>query len=112
MLMADGRTGHAELLIGDSHIRLADEMPDMGHRSPSTLGGTTFSLMLYVQNVDAQFEQAVSAGAKVLRPLADQFYGDRTGGIEDPFGHQWYLATHIEDVEPEEMKRRMAAQGH
>jgi PhnB protein len=108
----DGTIGHAEVLIGDSHIMLADEPPDSTHSSPSSLGGTTFSLMLYVENVDAVFDQAVAAGAKVLRPVADQFYGDRTGGIEDPFGHQWYLATHVEDVSEEEMKRRMAAQKH
>jgi PhnB protein len=108
----DGRIGHAEILIGDSHVMLADEYPELSHRSPSSLGGTTFSLMIYTENVDALFDRAVAAGAKVLRPVADQFYGDRTGGIEDPFGHQWYLATHVEDVSEEELNRRMAAQGH
>jgi PhnB protein len=104
-----GRIGHAELKLGDSVVMLADEVPEMGHKSPQTLGGTGVSLLLYVPDVDAAVAQAVQSGAKLKRPVADQFYGDRTGGIEDPFGHVWYLATHIEDVSPEEMKRRMAA---
>jgi PhnB protein len=108
--MDDGdRIGHAEIKIGDSVVMLADEHPEMGHKSPQTLGGSPISLLLYVRNVDKAVEQAVAAGAKVVRPVADQFYGDRTGGVEDPFGHHWYLATHVEDVTPEEMKRRMAA---
>jgi PhnB protein len=110
MPMPDGKIGHAEVRIGDSVVMLADENTEANARSPRTVGGTPVSLMLYVQDVDRTFAQAVELGAKVERPLADQFYGDRTGGVIDPFGHRWYLATHKEDVSPEEMKRRMAAQ--
>lgn len=106
----DGRIGHAEIRIGDSPIMLADEHPDMGARSPEAWGGSPVSLMLYVEDVDRVFAQAVEAGAVVERPLADQFYGDRTGGLKDPFGHVWYVATHIEDVPPEELDRRAKAQ--
>ncbi len=102
----DGRIGHAELTIGGAHVMLADENPDMNARSPKSVGGSPISLVLYVEEVDKTVDRAVRAGAKVKRPVADQFYGDRTGGIEDPFGHQWYVATHIEDVSPEEMKKR------
>jgi PhnB protein len=112
MDMPGGRIGHAELQIGDSRLMLADEMPEMPDavaRSPKGLGGTTFGLMIYVPDVDAQFKQAVASGGIVKRPLTDQFYGDRSGTIEDPFGHVWTLATHVEDVSPEEMKKRMAA---
>ena len=112
MPMPDGRVGHAELQVGDSRFMLADEMPEMPDvvaKSPSTLGGTTAGLMLYVADVDALFKRAVDAGAKQKRPLANQFYGDRSAVVEDPFGHVWTLATHVEDVSPEEMKRRMAA---
>lgn len=105
-----GRIAHAEIMIGDSHIMLADEHPEMNARSPHTLGGSPVSFMLYVEDVDAMVAQAVTAGAKLTRPLADQFYGDRTGGVEDPFGHSWYIATHVEDVAPEELQRRAAAQ--
>jgi PhnB protein len=105
----DGKLGHAEIKIGDSPIMLADEFPDMGAISPQTLGGTPVSLLLYVEDVDAQFNRAVAAGAKVLRPLKDQFYGDRSGTVEDPFGHKWSLATHKEDVTSEEMQRRYEA---
>src|SRR5258706_9801058 len=105
----DKKVGHAELKIGDSIVMLADEFPERGARSPQTVGGSPVQLLLYVPDVDAAVKQATDAGAKVTRPVADQFYGDRTGGIEDPFGHHWYLATHIEDVTAEEMKRRMAA---
>ncbi|MBL0313122.1 MAG: VOC family protein [Holophagaceae bacterium] len=105
----EGRIGHAEIRIGDSHIMLADEHPEMGAKSPETLGGSPVSLMLYVQDVDQVFAQAVEAGAGVERPLADQFYGDRTGGLKDPFGHVWFVATHIEDVPPEELDRRAKA---
>ena len=101
-----GRIGHAELEIGDSVVMLADENPEMNARSPRSVGGSPISLLLYVENVDATVDRAVAAGAKLKRPVADQFYGDRTGGIEDPFGHQWYLATHVEDVSPEEMRKR------
>jgi len=105
----DGKIGHAELLIDDSHVMLADENPGMGARAPRSIGGSPVSLLLYVEDVDAVVSKAVSLGAKLTRPVADQFYGDRTGGLEDPFGHNWYVATHKEDVSPEEMKRRSAA---
>jgi PhnB protein len=101
-----GRIGHAEVKLGDSHVMLADENPDMNARSPKSVGGSPISLLLYVDDVDKTVERAIAAGAKLKRPVADQFYGDRTGGIEDPFGHQWYVATHIEDVSPEEMQKR------
>ncbi len=101
-----GRIGHAEVKIGDSHVMLADENPDMNARSPKSVGGSPISLLLYVDDVDKTVDRAIAAGAKLKRPVADQFYGDRTGGIEDPFGHQWYVATHIEDVSPEEMQKR------
>jgi PhnB protein len=103
----DGRIGHAEIKIGDSIVMLADGSPEMGYKSPRTLGGSPISLLLYVEDVDRVVDRAVAAGAKLTRPVADQFYGDRTGGIEDAWGHQWYVATHVEDVSPEEMKRRM-----
>ena len=108
MRMADaqGRVGHAEIRIGDSVIMLADEQPAMGYRSPRSLGGSSVSILLYLDDVDEVFERAVNAGAKAQRPVADQFYGDRSGTLEDPFGHVWTVATHVEDVEPEEMKRR------
>ena len=106
-----GKIGHAEIKIGDSPIMLADEAPDMGALSPETLGGTPVSILLYVEDVDAVFNQAIAAGAKVQRPVKDQFYGDRTGGVTDPFGHVWYVATHKEDVSPEEMRKRAAAAG-
>jgi PhnB protein len=104
-----GKVGHAELLIGDSRIMLADELPEMGARSPQSIGGSPVRLLLYVEDVDAVASQAIAAGAKLVRPIADQFYGDRAGGLEDPFGHYWHLATHIEDVSAEEMKRRSEA---
>lgn len=107
----DGKIGHAEIRIGDSPIMLADESPAMGARSPQSLGGSPVTLHLYVEDVDATFAQAVAAGATVQRPVADQFYGDRAGGIVDPFGHSWYIATHKEDVSPEELKKRAAAAG-
>jgi PhnB protein len=105
-----GKIGHAEIAIGKAHIMLADEMPEMGIRSPDTLGGTSFSMFVYVEDVDSFFKRAVEAGATELRPVADQFYGDRMGFLKDPFGHQWGFATHIEDVSREEMERRAAAQ--
>ncbi len=111
MAQPDGRIGHAEIRIGNSPIMLADEVPEMGHRSPQSLGGSPVSILLYVEDVDALFNQAVSAGAKVERPVQDQFYGDRTGGVTDPFGHVWCIATHKEDVSPEEMRKRAAAAG-
>jgi PhnB protein len=106
-----GKLMHAEMKIGDSPVMLADEMPDEGHVGPQTLGGAAVSLLLYVENVDARFAQAIAAGATVKRAVADQFYGDRTGTLADPFGHVWSLATHKEDVSMEEMQRRMAKMG-
>lgn len=100
------KVGHAELRIGDSAIMLADECPDMGYRSPESYGGTPVSIHLYVESVDAVVEQAVRSGAKVERPVKDEFYGDRTGTLRDPFGHVWSVATHKEDISPGEMKRR------
>lgn len=105
----DGRVGHAELDVGDSMIMLADESPDMGARGPRTIGGTPVTLHVYVENVDEVFERAVKAGAQVLRPLENRFYGDRSGQFEDPFGHHWNVASHVEDVPPEEMARRAEA---
>ena len=100
---------HAEIKIGDSFVMLADEHPQMGAVSPQTLGGTPFGLCIYVPNVDERFAQAIAAGAKEERPVKDQFYGDRSGTVEDPFGHVWTIATHTEDVPPEEMARRSEA---
>lgn len=113
MRMADpsGKVMHAEIRIGNSPIMLADEVPEMGARGPESLGGSPVSILLYVEDVDALFSQAVAAGAKVQRPVKDQFYGDRSGGVTDPFGHVWYIATHKEDVSPEEMRKRAAAAG-
>ena len=105
----DGKIGHAELLINDARMMLADEFPQMGARGPHSVGGTPVQLMLYVDHVDVVVERAVAAGARLLRPVEDQFYGDRTGAIEDPFGHHWQIATHKEDVAPEELQRRAAA---
>jgi PhnB protein len=109
--MADpqGRVGHAEIKIGDSVIMLADEHPSMGYLSPRSLGGSSTSILLYLEDVDGVFERAVKYGAKAQRPVANQFYGDRSGTLEDPFGHVWTVATHVEDVPPEEMKRRAEA---
>jgi PhnB protein len=104
-----GKVMHAEIKIGDSPVMLADEFPEMDARGPQALGGTPVGLCIYVENVDALFDRAVTAGAKVLRPVVDQFYGDRSGTVADPFGHKWTIATHKEDVSPEEMKRRMEA---
>ena len=101
------RIGHAELQIGDSVIMLADEFADMGHLGPRSRGGTTVSLMLYVPDVDSAFRRAISEGATEKRPLENQFWGDRMGSVEDPFGHHWSLATHVEEVPPDEMQRRM-----
>ncbi|HVJ73068.1 MAG TPA: VOC family protein [Casimicrobiaceae bacterium] len=101
------RIGHAEILIGDSHVMLADEMDD--HRSPQSYGGTPVSLMIYTDDVDAMFKRAIAAGATQKRPVENQFYGDRTGVLVDPFGHVWSIATHVEDVSEEEIGRRMAA---
>ncbi len=105
----DGKVGHAEIKIGESIIMLADEFPEMKFRSPQSLGGSPVSILLYVENVDAVVEKAVAAGSKLQRPVKDEFYGDRSGQLIDPFGHVWMIATHIEDVSPEEMRKRAAA---
>ena len=102
------KVGHAELEIGDSLIMLADEAPEMNAVSPRTVGGTPVSLYVYVEDVDSVFDAAVQAGAKPLQPVEDKFYGDRSGQFEDPFGHHWGVASHVEDVPPEEMEKRMA----
>ena len=102
----DGKIGHAEFRIGDSPIMLGDEYPDMEFLSPLSRGGTTVHLHLYVEDVDARVAKAVAAGGKLKRPVQDQFYGDRTGTIEDPFGHVWHIATHKEDLSEQELHRR------
>jgi len=109
--MPGGKIGHAELQLGDSRIMLADEAPDVpgAATSPRSLGGTSFGLLIYLENVDARFKQAVEAGAIVKRPVQNQFYGDRSGTVEDPFGHIWTLSTHVEDVSAEQMKERLAS---
>ena len=105
----DGRIGHCELLLGDSMIMLSDEYPEMGVIGPKTLGGTPMSMNVYVEDSDATFAAAVAAGATAQRPVEDQFYGDRSGQFEDPWGHRWGVATHIEDVDDDEIARRAAA---
>ena len=105
----DGKVGHAEIRIGNSPIMLSDEYPEMGATSPEAIGGSPVMLHLYVENVDALVERAVQAGGKLDRPVADQFYGDRGGMITDPFGHKWWIATHVEDVPPDELERRSKA---
>jgi PhnB protein len=113
MRLADpgGKVHHAEIKIGDSRIMLADEHPEIQALSPKTVGGSPVSIHLYVEDVDAAVERAVAAGAKLVRPVADQFYGDRVGGIEDPFGYRWFIATRKEDLTMDEIRRRAAAQG-
>lgn len=106
MATPDGNVGHAELKIGDSIFMMGEEVPQMGYRAPQ--GSTPVGLMIYVDDVDRVFKQAIAAGGRVEKGLQDQFYGDRSGTLYDPFGHMWTVATHIEDVSPEEMKRRMA----
>jgi PhnB protein len=110
MAEPDGKIGHAELQLGDSVIMLADEYPDIGIRSPKAIGGSPVTLSVYVEDVDTVFDRAIAAGAKSLRPVKLEFYGDRSGQFEDPFGHRWSVATHVEDVSPEEMERRSAEQ--
>ncbi|HEX4486096.1 MAG TPA: VOC family protein [Terriglobales bacterium] len=105
----DGKLGHAEIRIGDSVLMMADESPQMGNRSPKSIGGSPVGIMLYVENSDHVFAKAVAAGATVDRPIEDQFYGDRSGTVVDPFGYKWTISTHIEDVSPEEMNKRIAA---
>ncbi|HEY7559936.1 MAG TPA: VOC family protein [Candidatus Binatia bacterium] len=104
-----GTIGHAEIQVGDSRIMLADEFPEMNFRSPRSVGGTPVNIHLYVSDVDRVVKKAVAAGAKLLRPVADQFYGDRGGSLEDPFGHVWHVATHIKDIPMKELKKRAAA---
>ena len=112
MRMAQGdKIGHAEIRIGDAPVMLADEFPDMNFRSPQALGGSPVNILVYVDDVDRFVERAVKAGAKVTKPVADQFYGDRLGCVDDPFGHSWSFATHVVDVSPEVMQRRMKQQG-
>ena len=109
---AEGKVMHAEIKIGDSPVMLADECPDMGAKGPKAIGGSPSSLMIYVEDVDQVFRRTIEEGATEVRPLQNQFYGDRSGTLTDPFGHQWTVATHVEEVSEEELQRRMAAQGH
>ena len=106
-----GKIGHAEIKIGDSYVMLADEHPDQGHVGPKTVGGTPVGILIYIPDVDARFAAAIAAGATGKRPPEDQFYGDRMAAITDPFGHNWMLATHIEDVSDEEIQRRLQNMG-
>jgi PhnB protein len=101
------RIGHAEIKIGDSFVMLADEFPEIGHLGPNSRGGPTSSIVLYVEDVDSSFKQALEAGANEQRPVQNQFWGDRMGTLTDPFGHQWSLATHVEDISEAEMENRM-----
>jgi len=105
----DGRIGHAEIALGDSRVMLADEFPEMDFRAPAATGGSPVHLHLYVEDVDAVVDRAVAAGATVIRPVQDQFYGDRTGTVSDPYGHVWHVATHREDLSAAEIERRAAA---
>lgn len=107
LIVPDGRLGHAEIRLGDSVIMLADEFPEYGGKSPQTLGGSPVSIHLYVEDVDAFFNKALAAGARERKPVKDQFYGDRSGQLEDPFGHLWWVATHKEDVAPDELQKRV-----
>lgn len=109
MTSPDGRVGHAEIRIGDSAIMLSDEFPDMDARSPQMIGGSPVMIHLYVEDADALVKRAVDAGATLQRPVEDQFYGDRAGKLADPFGHVWWIATHVEDVPPQEIEKRAAA---
>ncbi len=105
----EGKIAHAELQIGSSRVMVADEMPEMGYKSPQSLGGSGTGLMLYVDDVDATVERALTGGGTVMQAVENKFYGDRSGSLTDPFGHVWTISTHVEDVEPEEMQRRMQA---
>lgn len=109
LLMPDGRLGHAEIRLGDSVVMLADEFPEYGGKAPEAFGGSPVSIHLYVEDVDAFFKRALMAGARERKPVEDQFYGDRSGQLEDPFGHLWWVATHKEDVAPEELQKRVQA---
>ena len=104
-----GVIGHAEIIIGDSHIMMSDQCEESPIPSPQSLGGSSVGLYIYVEDVDALFAQAINAGAKEVKPVEDQFYGDRTGTLEDPFGHIWFLGTHKEDLTPEEINERVAS---
>jgi len=109
LMVPDGRVGHAEIALNDCIVMLSDEFPEYGGKAPETLGGSPVSIHLYVEDVDAFFKRAVGAGASVRKAVMDQFYGDRSGQLEDPFGHLWWVATHKEDVAPEEMQKRVQA---
>jgi len=109
LIAPDGRVGHAEIRLGDSLIMLSDEFPELGGKAPEALGGSPVSIHLYVEDVDAFVKRAVAAGARELKPVANQFYGDRSGQLQDPFGHLWWVATHKEDVASDEMQRRVRA---
>lgn len=109
LTMPDGRYAHAEIKIGDCHVMLAEENPEWGNQSPQTLNGSPVSFMIYVPDVDAAFAKAIAAGCEQVRPVENQFYGDRSGTLRDPYGYQWTLGTHIEDVSEEEGQRRMEA---
>lgn len=112
MPQPDGRIGHAELEIGDSAIMLADEFPEMNVRGPKSIGGSPVTIHLYVDDVDAVAKKALAAGAKEIQPVKDQFYGDRAGKFEDPYGHIWYISTHKEDLSPEQISQRMKEAGY
>ena len=107
-----GKIGHAEMKIGDSPFMLSDEHPEMGFKGPKALGGSPVGIMIYVDDCDTIFKQAIEAGGTESKPLQDQFYGDRSGTLIDPFGHVWTVATHKEDVSPEEIEKRLAAGAH
>jgi PhnB protein len=105
----DGKVGHAELELGGSMLMLADAFPEAGVPTPAALGGSPVTLMIYVSDVDDVFARAIAAGAREIAPVQDQFYGDRSGQVEDPWGHRWHLASHVEDVTPEEMEKRTSS---
>ena len=111
MRMPDGRVGHAEMVLGESTLMMASEFPEVGNLAPTTVGGSPVSLHVYVADVDGTYAKAVAGGARSIREPEDQFYGDRSCGFVDPFGHRWSVASHVEDVDPEEMGRRMAEMG-
>jgi PhnB protein len=109
LTLPDGRYAHAEIRIGDAHIMMSEENPEWGNTSPQTLGGSPVSFMIYLPDADAAFARAVAAGCSAVRPVADQFYGDRSGTVKDPYGFQWTLGTHLEDVSEAEGQKRMEA---